>query len=696
MAPLMPACGDCTAPTFDTKQPRELCRYFTDLEFHFTRSEVTNDEEKKTHACRFLDVDTCELWQSLAKYADAAKTYEDFKSVIYKLYPGAAKEDRKWSIADMDKLIGERSRIGILYIGDLGEYHRQFLNITTFLIAKKCLSIPEQSRAFARGFHPELWARVSQCLQLKSPDHFPDDPYDIQEVHDVARFVLHGTTSAVRPTDISLLPLIAPIASATKVKTEDLATMFERITETFVKALSGQQAIGPPRPPSNPKTAGRCTFCGNAGHYMRECPEVEDYIRQGKCRRNLEGKVILSSGAFVPRSIPGLWLKERINEWHRRNPGQIARGQLLLNVLPNVYYDHSAPDPTDPPAPAIAMTVHLSAYHLTTDDRIASLERELFQLRNRRQPRTMIVRRPEADSDEEPSDNTPEVPRHAAQKVSHPVPYVQVPPRPKPAPAEPTRHVDPPIHPYAAARDVTYVPSVDKVTNGVPQPPAIKKQEPAYRTMVLIYDEAVTKDVYNRAMSSPIMVTQRELLSLSPEVRAQIREATAGRHIPQCNGGQAKVLMQDDALPFALDDLDPPCDIENTAPDIATASFAQILHQPLVPPEGSLVIPDPYEAYFNSLTPDEEPEPLIVAKESSALRSILPLVDHQQRVESIVDPGSQIIAMFEEVCNELALIYDPDIVLNMQSANGVINVRPSPRCVLVQDRLHCRLDTTDD
>ncbi|THH09349.1 hypothetical protein EW146_g8707 [Bondarzewia mesenterica] len=458
MAPSMPTCGDRTTLTFDTKQPHELHRYFTDLEFYFTCSEVTNDEEKKTHACRFLDVDTCELWQLLAKYTDTAKTYEDFKSVIYKLYPGA-EEDRKWSIADMDKLIGEHSKIGILSI-----------------------------------------------------NHFLDDPYDIQEVHNVARFVLHGTTSAVQPTDISSLPLIAPIASTTEVKTENLATMFEHITETFVKALSDQQAIAPPRPPLNPKTTG-------------------------------------------------LWLKERIDEWHRRNPGQIARGQLLFNVLPNIYYDCSALNPADPLAPVITMT-------------------------------DTIVQCPEADSDEEPSDNTPEVLHPTAPKVSHPVLYIQVPPHLKPAPVEPTQHVDPLIHPYAAARDAIYVPPVDKVTNEVPQPPAIKKQEPAYHTMALIYDEGVTKDVYDRAMSSPITVTQHELLSLSLEVRAQIHEATAGRCIPQHDGEQAKILMQDDALPFALDDLDSPCDIDHTLPDIATASFAQILHQPLIPPEGLLIIPD--------------------------------------------------------------------------------------------------------
>ena len=63
----------------------------------------------------------------------------------------------------------------------------------------------------------------------------------------------------------------------------------------------------------------------------------------------------------------------------------------------------------------------------------------------------------------------------------------------------------------------------------------------------------------------------------------------------------------------------------------------------------------------------------MVAKESSALWSIWPLIDHQQHVESIIDPGSQIIAMAEEICINLGLIYDPTVILNMQSANGEID-----------------------
>jgi len=49
-------------------------------------------------------------------------------------------------------------------------------------------------------------------------------------------------------------------------------------------------------------------------------------------------------------------------------------------------------------------------------------------------------------------------------------------------------------------------------------------------------------------------------------------------------------------------------------------------------------------------------------------------VDNQESVESIIDPGSQIIAMSEAVCHDLGIIYDPSIRLNMQSVNGEIDL----------------------
>ena len=86
--------------------------------------------EKKKHACRFIDVDTSKLWETLTEFNDVTKTYVNFHQAVYALYPGL-EEEHKWSVANMDKLVGEQSCLGVLLLGDLGEYHHHFLVITT-------------------------------------------------------------------------------------------------------------------------------------------------------------------------------------------------------------------------------------------------------------------------------------------------------------------------------------------------------------------------------------------------------------------------------------------------------------------------------------------------------------------------------------------------------------------------------------
>jgi hypothetical protein len=51
----------------------------------------------------------------------------------------------------------------------------------------------------------------------------------------------------------------------------------------------------------------------------------------------------------------------------------------------------------------------------------------------------------------------------------------------------------------------------------------------------------------------------------------------------------------------------------------------------------------------------------------------LPVVDGQDQVKAILDPGCQVVTMSEEVCNTLAITYNPDIRLSMVSANRGID-----------------------
>ena len=60
----------------------------------------------KKHAVQFVDCNTVKLWEILSEFTNNTKSYQGFIDAVYKLYPGLDSE-QQWSIADMDKLVGE-------------------------------------------------------------------------------------------------------------------------------------------------------------------------------------------------------------------------------------------------------------------------------------------------------------------------------------------------------------------------------------------------------------------------------------------------------------------------------------------------------------------------------------------------------------------------------------------------------------
>jgi gag-polyprotein putative aspartyl protease len=166
-------------------------------------------------------------------------------------------------------------------------------------------------------------------------------------------------------------------------------------------------------------------------------------------------------------------------------------------------------------------------------------------------------------------------------------------------------------------------------------------------------------------METPITLTQRELLSLSPEVRAQVAEVTIKKRVPR---DQSALVMIEE-----IPDEEEPISrkTEETRDKYKPAAFAVTAR---TPPDNATIIADPYEVFLRENACATHPvEPVQVAAESNVLRAILPVVDGQDKVEAILDPGCQIVAMSEEVCNALALPYDPTIRLSMVSANGGVN-----------------------
>lgn len=88
-------------------------------------------------------------------------------------------------------------------------------------------------------------------------------------------------------------------------------------------------------------------------------------------------------------------------------------------------------------------------------------------------------------------------------------------------------------------------------------------------------------------------------------------------------------------------------------------------------PLGALVIPDPVACYFEETPANERKRVVVkVAAESLPLRVLFPLINGTLNEESVMDGGSQIVAMAKDVAMKLGLSWDPDVKIHLQSANG--------------------------
>lgn len=651
---VMPSRGASKAPRFSPDEPRELRRYFQDLENLFTNFGITEDAVKKHYACHYVNIETSDLWSSISAYGTAV-SWDNFVQAIYKLYPGTDDEQR-WTIADMDALVGSQLRIGIYDKTTLLNYYRPFITITEYLLKKNRISKAEQCRAFLRGFQQAFLVEIHRRLEIKFPDHIRDDPYELEGVYKAAEFVLTGSTTgaAIHHLSNSNSPQMSS-SSKIPIKEEDFKSYMDSFAKSIIKAIGNQRqpSVAPPtnqQPsfarPLVPPDELHCHWCGGIGHFTRECPDCKDAITAGKCKRNDAGKIVLPNGQFVPRQIPGVWIKDRVEEWHRRNPGQIVAGMLAIpsnTQMPahtsQMLYDISSSGPT-----SLSSSTSTSAFQLSTEERVKALEAEILVLRGKQ-----VFDGVEMPPRRFKSANTAPSQQEESRKQAE-IPSVQ---------PTVTKETESTTHPFTKTKETIYAPPQNKNYATPPAKPS-KEKEPAYHTQAPIYSPQIAQQIYNRSMKSPfVTLSPEELFSISPEIRNKFKEAISSKRIMPLDVNSYDV-NEYQAEPFSPQSHLDPDEI-----------FRHII--PPLPKEGSIVVPDPYEVYFRNVPQGQIPERMTVAKESHALRSIVMLLDGREKVECIVDPGSQIVAMSEDVCHDLGLTYDPAIRLNMQSANGDVD-----------------------
>ena len=188
-------------------------------------------------------------------------------------------------------------------------------------------------------------------------------------------FVLQGTSYTTQGYQAPAIPTQAPLGDTT-VKKEDLTLFLSEITKTLMSVLSQNQGSSNcSSNSSNLTCALACLMCSGS-HLVNSCPIVLEYIQAGKCHRNHKGKVVLSTGAFIPHKIPGKNLQEHIDKWHNCNPNQLAAATLVHTVVQHIE------------SSVQGCTTVVPSYQLTKDKHITTLEAELFNLHTKKNVNT--------------------------------------------------------------------------------------------------------------------------------------------------------------------------------------------------------------------------------------------------------------------------------------------------------------------
>jgi hypothetical protein len=185
----MPGRGERSAPTFDQSKPRELCRFFDELERLFERNAITDHTEMKKDACRYVDYTVERVWKTFPEFSNAGKSFDDFKKAILVHYPDAEGEF-VYSALDLEALITTTIATGIATTDALQAFHLEFITITTWLVEKELMGEIEQRRAYIRAFGQPLLGSMKTRLRMLFLKHHPNKPHKVADVYDAARYVL--------------------------------------------------------------------------------------------------------------------------------------------------------------------------------------------------------------------------------------------------------------------------------------------------------------------------------------------------------------------------------------------------------------------------------------------------------------------------------------------------------------------------
>ena len=201
--------------------------------------------------------------------------------------------------------------------------------------------------------------------------------------------------------------------------------------------------------------------------------------------------------------------------------------------------------------------------------------------------------------------------------------------------------------------------SVEKLL-GIPK----LQVEPGFKNRAPLQLDERAKDLVQDALKNTICITTEDLLNVSEPMRQELKKLLMKKRLEKKSVTFTAEADSDDDASDVIETI--------SAERLPGATYEILAADTDGMSKGSVVVSDPVMQYLSALKPGEKPKSVVVAAESHALRSVYPLINGVGQVESLLDPGSQIVSMSKEVAMALQIPWDPDIVVHMESANKTL------------------------
>jgi len=272
-----------------------------------------------------------------------------------------------------------------------------------------------------------------------------------------------------------------------------------------------------------------------------------------------------------------------------------------------------------------------------------------------------------------------------------------------------------PVKPVVEVPFVNVRPLTEVQRRDVPR----EKHIPAYQTKAPVEASSAAKDVVNLILNAPVGTTVGQLLGSSPALLKEISRHISKVRVPvkPVNSSNVNIAEEEDRRDWYDEYLEDDDDAKNRPvdPDVDLSSASQ--EEPNKPSEpvikiepsqepakpkdkrvrielqvedlpkyttftilpetsdlgekGTIVVTDPIVQYLDSLVDsDGHIDINLIAKEALPIRAVYPMINKIDHEESLLDGGSEICSMAKAIAISLGIAWQPDITINMQSAQG--------------------------